>query len=101
MLDNLGDRRRLQATLDQLGGRWGLLTLGVLAAAPLRFNDLQARLGISSRTLSVKLSEAERHGLVARRDYGIVPKRVEYRLTARGRRLVRASTPLLAWCARR
>lgn len=54
----------------------------------LRFNELQRRLGaITHRTLSKTLKEMEADGLVARRDYGEIPPRVDYALTQRGRSL--------------
>lgn len=59
-----------------------------LLDGPLRFNELQRRLGaITHRTLSKTLKEMEADGLVHRKDYGEMPPRVDYSLTARGRSL--------------
>jgi DNA-binding HxlR family transcriptional regulator len=59
-----------------------------LMDAPLRFNELQRRLGaITHRTLSKTLKEMEADGLVQRKDYGEIPPRVDYSLTGRGRSL--------------
>lgn len=59
-----------------------------LMEAPLRFNELQRRLGaITHRTLSKTLKAMEADGLVLRKDYGEIPPRVDYALTDRGRSL--------------
>jgi DNA-binding HxlR family transcriptional regulator len=59
-----------------------------LMEGPLRFNELQRRLGgITHRTLSRTLKEMEADGLVQRKDYGVIPPRVDYSLTDRGRSL--------------
>jgi len=43
---------------------------------------------ISSRTLMGRLREMEQDDLVLRNNYGGLPRRVEYELTERGRRLI-------------
>jgi len=59
-----------------------------LLEGPLRFNELQRRLGaITHRTLSKTLKEMEVDGMVRRKDYSEVPPRVDYALTDRGRSL--------------
>lgn len=59
-----------------------------LIDGPLRFNELQRRLGtITHRTLSKTLKEMEADGLVSRRDYAEIPPRVDYSLTERGKSL--------------
>lgn len=59
-----------------------------LMDGPLRFNELQRRLGsITHRTLSKLLKEMEADGLVERRDYGEIPPRVDYLLTPKGKSL--------------
>lgn len=59
-----------------------------LMEGPLRFNELQRRLGaITHRSLSKTLKEMEAGGLVQRKDYGQIPPRVDYTLTDRGRSL--------------
>ena len=45
-------------------------------------------LGISPRTLSLRLRALEEHGIVERHTYPEVPPRVEYALTEKGRALV-------------
>src|SRR5207302_10449228 len=45
-------------------------------------------LPISSRTLLARLQEMEHDEILLRNDYGGLPRRVEYELTERGRRLL-------------
>lgn len=77
-----------ERTLDFLSGKWRPMVIFWLLAGPLRFNELQRRLGaITHRTLSKTLKEMEADELVARKDYGEIPPRVEYSLTGKGRSL--------------
>jgi DNA-binding Lrp family transcriptional regulator len=50
----------------------------------MRFNDLEARLGLSSQVLTRVLRQLERDGLIKRQLYAQVPVRVEYSLTPLG-----------------
>jgi DNA-binding HxlR family transcriptional regulator len=77
------------ATAQIVSGKWTLLMLRDLAAGPCRFSELQRSLvGISPRTLSLRLRSLEEEGIVERRAFAEMPPRVEYRLTARGAHLV-------------
>ncbi len=77
-----------ERTLDFLSGKWRPMVIFWLMEGPLRFNELQRRLGaITHRTLSRTLKEMEADGLVQRKDYGEIPPRVDYSLTDRGRSL--------------
>ncbi|MFM5954054.1 MAG: winged helix-turn-helix transcriptional regulator [Novosphingobium sp.] len=77
-----------ELTLELLAGKWRAMIVFWLMPGPLRFNELQRRLGaITHRTLSKTLKEMETEGLVSRQDYGEIPPRVDYALTARGRGL--------------
>src|SRR5437660_10638659 len=66
-----------------------MLVVRDLSAAPKRTTELLEDLHpISSRTLLARLQEMERDELLLRNDYGGLPRRVEYELTERGRRLL-------------
>lgn len=66
-----------------------MLVVRDLSAAPKRTTELLEDLHpISSRTLLARLQEMERDELLLRNDYGGLPRRVEYELTERGRRLI-------------
>jgi DNA-binding HxlR family transcriptional regulator len=70
-----------------------MLLVRDLSAGPKRTTELLEDLHpISSRTLMGRLREMEQDELILRNNYGGLPRRVEYELTERGRRLI----PLLA-----
>lgn len=77
-----------EVTLYFLSGKWRPMIIYWLLQGPMRFNELQRRLGaVTHRTLSKTLKKMEADGLVIRRDYGEIPPRVDYSLTPRGRSL--------------
>jgi len=72
-----------------VGDKWTMLVVRDLSAAPKRTTELLEDLHpISSRTLLARLQEMEHDELLLRNDYGGLPRRVEYELTERGRRLL-------------
>jgi DNA-binding HxlR family transcriptional regulator len=76
-------------TADIVCGKWTLLIVRDLAEGRSRFCELERSLvGISPRTLSLRLRALEEEAIVERRTYPEVPPRVEYALTEKGRALV-------------
>lgn len=74
---------------------WNVEILYVLATFKhARFSDLEALLGLSSRTLSDKLKQLKELGLVERTVYDEQPVRVEYTLTKHGLRTAAIASPL-------
>jgi DNA-binding HxlR family transcriptional regulator len=87
-----------ETALDLLSGKWRPMIIFWLMDGPLRFNELQRRLGgITHRTLSKTLKEMEAAGLVTRKDYGEIPPRVDYALTADGAALKPVLEAMEAW----
>lgn len=81
-----------------IGSKWTLLLLPVLAEGPKRTSELRRRVGgISQKMLTQTLRDLERHNLVSRRDYGEIPPRVDYQLTAVGRSLGAIIGEMDAW----
>lgn len=79
----------VERTARLVGDKWSLLIIRDLVTGCKRFGELQRSLqGISSRTLSERLSRLEGEGLVNRQVYAEVPPRVEYSLTEKGKALV-------------
>jgi DNA-binding HxlR family transcriptional regulator len=72
-------------TADIIAGKWTLLILRDLAKGINRFSILERSLsGISPKTLSERLKNLEKVGIVTRTSYAEVPPRVEYALTEMG-----------------
>lgn len=79
----------IAGALQLIGDKWTMLVVRDLFAGPKRTTELLEDLHpISSRTLMGRLREMEQDDLVLRNNYGGLPRRVEYELTERGRRLV-------------
>jgi DNA-binding HxlR family transcriptional regulator len=57
----------------------------------------QAMKGFSTRTLTNRLDELRKNGIVERYRYNEIPPRVEYQLTAKGQELSIAIVDLLRW----
>lgn len=65
---------------------------------PVRHKQFKESLkGISSKTLSTRLSELVSQGILDRQTFAEVPPRVEYKLTDKGQELVESITNLLEW----
>ena len=84
--------------LDRIADKWTVLLLGLIAARPLRFNQLRRAVeGLSQKMLSQTLKALERDGLVTRTAIATVPVTVEYAITPLGRTLAAALAPLVVW----
>jgi len=65
---------------------------------PVRHKQFRQSLkGFSSRTLSIRLKELEKSGILERHRYNEIPPRVEYTLTTEGQELVESVTNILQW----
>ena len=86
-------------SLSMFSSRWTTEILSALyIAGDKRFNQLRTLLrGISSRTLSDKLTACQENGLVERIVDEGPPIRVMYRLTSHGRNCGRLLGPLVAY----
>ena len=79
----------IAGALQLIGDKWTLLVVRDLSAGPKRTTELLEDLHpISSRTLMGRLREMEQDELILRNNYGGLPRRVEYELTERGRKLI-------------
>jgi DNA-binding HxlR family transcriptional regulator len=73
---------------DLLGRRHAITILWASSSGAVRFNEFkQAVSGVPPKTLSERLRELERAGVLERRVVDASPPYAEYRLTARGKRL--------------
>jgi DNA-binding HxlR family transcriptional regulator len=65
---------------------------------PVRFKKFRETMkGISSKTLTYRLQELEKGGILERHSYNEIPPRVEYNLTPKGQELVESIIALLQW----
>lgn len=93
----------LEGVVQVLGKKWSILVVGTLGNhGRLRFNDLARKLGgVSPKSLTERLRELEREGVVERVAFQERPAKVEYRLTSEGREMWRAMLPMMRWAIRR
>ena len=88
----------VEGALEQIAGKWKGLIVYHLLAETLRFNELARRVGgVTQRSLTKQLRELEEDGIVHREVYAVVPPRVEYSLTPKGRDLQTAIQALQLW----
>ncbi len=83
-----------------LSMKWNMMILRQLNEdnSKKRFNKLLEELKpISSRTLSERLKELEKAGLVKKTRFNETPPRVEYSLTPSGAELIKCFKPLSKW----
>ncbi len=85
--------------LEVVGERWTLLLVRDALLGIRRFEDFQARLGVSRAVLSDRLAQLVEHGVMERVRYQRRPDRYEYTLTERGRGLWTTINALDQWGA--
>ncbi len=83
--------------LEVVGEWWSLLILRDAFLGIRRFDDFQARLGISRNVLNQRLCRLVEHGVLERVPYQEHPPRHEYRLTDKGRDLWLVVAALRQW----
>lgn len=85
--------------MSQLSRKWTLPILKELHDSRIkRFNGLIREMEkISPRTLSKRLKELEKEGLVSRKRFNETPPRVEYSLTSKGKDLIKCFNHLDSW----
>lgn len=82
-------QQRSLEVLEFFGKKWTLKVLKCLQQMDVcRFNHLEDDLGVSSKTLSERLTEFQEFGLVEKKTYAEIPPRTEYRLTDKGEALI-------------
>lgn len=89
--------KEVKQALEILGDRWSVLILISLLEKPLRFVDIQNRIGINPRTLTKKLRMLEEFGLVAKNEYKEFPPRTEYEVTKKALALKKVIEELKKW----
>ena len=84
--------------LDHVTSRWGVLVMVALSGGTMRWGEIRRWVaGVTEKMLAQTLRTLESDGLVLREVYAVVPPRVDYSLTDRGRELVALLLPLVDW----
>ncbi|NYE36139.1 DNA-binding HxlR family transcriptional regulator [Nocardioides cavernae] len=90
--------REATPILEFVGRRWTGAIMLALGRGATRFGEVEAAVdGLSARMLTARLRELDAHGLVEREVVPTTPVQVRYRLSERGRDLLAAMQPLMAW----
>ena len=94
-----------QKVLNLIGKKWSIQLINVLSdGKKVRYNELRELLQkgwkqnkISDATLSARLNELSKEGLLIRDIHAEIPPKVEYSLSERGEELSKALQPLVDW----
>lgn len=79
----------ISRTLDIIAAKWTVEILREVSAAPTRTRKfLRAIPGLSMKCLQERLKVLEGHGLIHRKEYDELPRRVEHLITERGKRVL-------------
>ncbi|MEZ7494030.1 helix-turn-helix domain-containing protein [Leeuwenhoekiella aequorea] len=88
----------LNYTMNLIGSKWKPLVLFHLLEGPLRSGMLQKKVPeISNKMFTQTVRELEKDGLIARKVFPVVPPKVEYDLTVRGKSLESILKALDQW----
>ncbi len=87
-------------TIKIIGSKWTMLIIHNLCDGKKRFGELQRILSpISPKTLSERLRELEKEGIVHKKVFAEVPLHVEYSLTKKGMSLKKVFEQMGTWAA--
>jgi DNA-binding HxlR family transcriptional regulator len=91
-----------------INGKYKIRILWDLRDGPLRYGEIRSGLlrgaegskEIAPRVLSRELKALAEAGLISRKDYGVVPPKVEYRLTRSGESFIPVISVIQKWGVR-
>ena len=91
-----------------ISGKYKLRIMWDLKDGPLRYGEIRSGLlrgadgtqEIAPRVLSRELKALAQTGLIDRKDYGVVPPKVEYRLTRKGQSFIPVIAAIRKWGTR-
>ena len=89
----------VEATLDLIGGKYKALILWRLSQGKLRFTQLRKQISATPKMLTQQLRELESSHLIHREVFPVVPPKVEYSLTERGKSLLPILVAMRDWGA--
>lgn len=78
----------VEYTASIISNKWKVLILRDLIEGTKRYNELnRSVVGISAKVLTQNLKDLESDGIISRKVYPVVPPKVEYSLTEKGKEL--------------
>lgn len=91
-----------------ISGKYKLRIMWDLKDGPLRYSEIRSGLlrgavgtqEVAPRVLSRELKALAQSGLIARKDFGVVPPKVEYRLTREGQSFIPVVAAIRDWGSR-
>jgi DNA-binding HxlR family transcriptional regulator len=85
--------------MNLISKKWALLIINTIGNyEKLRYNEIMKNLnGLNPKSLSDRLKELERAGLIKKEVFAEIPPRSEYSLTKDGKELRKAIIPLMNW----
>jgi len=79
----------VEFAMDRIGGTWKMPILWRLKDRVMRYGELKKDIPrITHKMLTSQLRELEKEGFIHRQVYAVVPPKVEYSITARGKRSI-------------
>ncbi|QPH53805.1 winged helix-turn-helix transcriptional regulator [Pontivivens ytuae] len=86
--------------LEQIGDRWTLLIIWASLNGISRFDDYQRQLGVARNILSTRLRRLVEMGILVKKPVHEGARRLEYRVTEKGRELRPALEEIEHWGSR-
>lgn len=88
----------LEKALKMVVGKWKTIILWYLSSGTKRYGELKRLIpGASEKMLIQALKALEKDKLVTRKAYPVIPPKVEYSLTQKGKSLTKILCSLDAW----
>lgn len=88
----------VKKTVNLISGKWKPIILFRLLSGKMRFGELKKGLGdITNKSLTDQLRQLENDGLISRTVYPVVPPKVEYELTNKGRSMESILESMSVW----
>ncbi len=92
------DKNITEIIFDVIGDRWKVKIVESLLQGTQRFGELRKSVGdITQKVLTSNLRKLEERGVLIRKVYAQIPPKVEYKLTAMGKKLKPIIDSMLEW----
>lgn len=80
----------VEFAMDRIGGTWKMPVLWRLKDKTMRYGELKKSMPkVTHKMLTASLRELEEERFIQRKVYPVIPMKVEYSLTARGKRSIK------------